>query len=140
MLPQFMAEDQIRRENGVSHPVDISSATGQALLLTLGITRIIQQESLDVEIHGSADGEQWTPRPIASFPKKYYCGTYSLILDLSEHPGLRFVRASWRMSHWGRGPVKPLFSFYLWTSPTAHDEDHEMADAEQYMSPATSVV
>ena len=140
MLPQFLAEDQVRRENGVSHPVDISSALGSRLLLTLGITRIIPQQSLDVAVHGSPDGENWTAKPIGAFPKKYYCGTYSLLLDLSEYLDIHYLRAAWRMSHWGCGSDKPLFSFYLWTSLTSCDEDQSTANAEQYMSAAISVV
>ena len=55
------------------------------LLLTLGITRIIEQESLDLTIWGSANGDTWTQ--IAAFPQKFYCGTYSLLVDLTTAPG-----------------------------------------------------
>ena len=36
--------------------VDVSSGAGRVFLLTLEITKIIEQESLEVSIHGSADG------------------------------------------------------------------------------------
>jgi len=36
--------------------VDISSASNRVFLLSLNITGIVEQESLDVSIHGSADG------------------------------------------------------------------------------------
>ena len=140
MLPQFMAHDEVRRESGVSQVVDISGAQGHPLLLTLGITRIIQQESLDVEIYGSPDGEFWTSRPIAVFPKKYYCGTYSILLDSSDLTGIRFLRAAWKMCYWGCAPVRPLFSFYLWASPTTHEAELSTGTAPQYMIPASSIV
>jgi len=41
-------------------------------LLTLAITNIIEQESLDVSIFGSADGATWDPKPVAAFPQKFY--------------------------------------------------------------------
>ena len=39
--------------------VDVSGATGRVFLVTLDITEIIEQESLDVSIYGSADGAAW---------------------------------------------------------------------------------
>ena len=79
--------------------------------LTLGITRIIAQESLDVSICGSMDGESW--RPLVTFPQKSYCGTYSLVLDLTRHPDVRFLRAQWKMGRWSPDERSPLFEFYL---------------------------
>jgi len=40
------------------------------LLLTLGITRIIEQESLDVSIWGSANNAEWGAKPLLSFSAK----------------------------------------------------------------------
>ena len=42
--------------------------------MTLAITKIIEQESLDLSIFGSADGATWGAKPIAAFPQKFYCG------------------------------------------------------------------
>ena len=55
-------------------------------LLTLEITKIIEQESLDVSIHGSADAAGWDAKPIAAFPQKFYCGQSPMLLDLTAHP------------------------------------------------------
>jgi hypothetical protein len=119
MLPNFIVEEAVRREDGNSPPLDITGAQGGTLLLTLGITRIIEQESLDIAVYGSADGNEWGAKPLASFPQKFYCGTYSVFLDLSNSPDIRFLRIGWKMSRWGRGEPKPLFGFYLFAAKVA---------------------
>ena len=83
------------------------------MILTLGITRIIEQESLDVSIWGSADGADWGVKPVASFPQKFYCGTYQLLVDLARHPEVKHLRAKWGVNRWGKGDPKPLFTLYL---------------------------
>jgi len=113
MLPSFIAEDSVRREDGTSSALELSGAQGSMLLITLGITRIVEQESLDVSIWGSADGTEWGTAPLASFPQKFYCGTYSILVDLEGKPEVKYLRAQWKMNRWGRGELKALFSFYL---------------------------
>lgn len=111
MLPAFMVPENIVRADGASVPVDLGEARGSDVLITLGITRIIEQESLDLSLYGSADGETW--EKISGFPQKFYCGTYSLYLDLARHPHVRYLRAQWRMNRWGHGDRSPLFGFYV---------------------------
>lgn len=111
MLPGFLVEDAVRRENGQSQGLEVSGA--EAVLLTLGIDQIIEQQSLDVAIYVSKDGQEWDAKPILTFPQKFYCGVHSIILDLSERPDVRYVRAGWKMNRWGRGTPTPLFGFYL---------------------------
>ncbi len=93
--------------------MDIGDAQGKLVSLTLGITRIIEQESLDLAIWGSPDGIDWGARPLMSFPQKFYCGTYTIMLDLGSRPEVRYLRAQWKMNRWGRGDLKPMFEFYL---------------------------
>jgi hypothetical protein len=119
MLPNFIVEDSVRREDGTSMALDISGDQGSTLLLTLGITRIIEQESLDVTVHGSRDGVEWGPKPLAAFPQKFYCGTYGIIVDLSAEPEVRYLRIQWKMSRWGRGEPKALFGFYVFADRVA---------------------
>ena len=90
--------------------VDVSSATG-VFLLTLTITRIVEQESLDVSIFGSADGTTWSAKSMAAFPQKFYCEQSPLLLDLTAHPDVKFVRAHWEVARWGRGAETPMFEF-----------------------------
>jgi len=117
MLPNFLAEDAVRRENGQSPALEIGGNAGAPLLVTLGITRIVEQESLDVEIQGSADGQTWQPKALAEFPQKFYCGTYSILLDLSATPEVAFLRAAWKMNRWGRGDTKASFGFFVFAEP-----------------------
>ena len=111
MVPAFLFPENIAREDGHGAEISIGDSRARSLLLTLGITRILEQGSLDVAIWGSADGQAW--QPLASFPQKFYCGTYSMMLDLSRRLEIRYLRAHWRMSRWGGGDSKPLAGFYL---------------------------
>jgi hypothetical protein len=85
----------------------------ETLLLTLGITRIIEQQSIDISIWGSADGSDWGSKPVASFPQKFYCGTYQIAIDLANRAEVRYLRAKWQVNRWGKGDPKPLFTIYL---------------------------
>ena len=113
MLPGFLLPETTVREAGNSAALDLDDARGQVVLLTLGITRIIEQESLDVAVWGSADGNEWGAKPLAGFPQKFYCGTYQILLDLTTHPDVRFLRVKWSAQRWGKGQNKPLFGFYV---------------------------
>lgn len=93
--------------------LDIGGAAGRVFLLTLEITGIIEQESLDLTVHGSADGTTWGTKPLVSYPQKFYCGQSPLLLDLTAHPDVKFVRAHWEPARWGRGVETPMFEFGL---------------------------
>jgi len=113
MLPNFLIPETVIREAGSGPEMSVASLEGGLLLLTLGITRIIEQQSLDLAVLGSVDNTDWSGKPLISFPQKFYCGTYQLLLDLSQHPGVKYLRAKWHVSRWGRGDPKPLFGVYL---------------------------
>jgi len=113
MLPQFLLPETTVREAGTGSHLSLGDQQGESLILTLGITRIIEQESIDISIWGSADGSDWGTKPLVSFPQKFYCGTYQILLDLSGHPGIKHLRAKWQVNRWGKGEPKPLFTVYL---------------------------
>ncbi len=91
--------------------VDVSGASNRVFLVTLAITKIIEQESLDLSIYGSADGAAWGAKSMAAFPQKFYCGEWPLLLELTAHPDVKFVRAHWEVARWGRGTETPMFEF-----------------------------
>jgi hypothetical protein len=91
--------------------IDLSSATCSVFLVTLEITKIIEQESLDISIYGSADGVTWGAKSIAAFPQKFYCGETPLLLDMSAHGDVKFIRLHWEVARWGRGTETPMFEF-----------------------------
>ncbi|MGA2271052.1 MAG: hypothetical protein ABSH44_21495 [Bryobacteraceae bacterium] len=113
MFPEFLLPETTVREAGAGPEIGLGNRQGGTLTLTLGITRIIEQESLDLSIWGSADGSDWGVGPLASFPQKFYCGTYQMLLDLSRYPEVKYLRAKWEVNRWGRGDSKPLFGIYL---------------------------
>lgn len=114
MLEAFLVpEKTVVSAKGDGSVCDVSSAVNRVFLLTLTISRIIEQESLEIMIHGSADGAAWDPKPVASFPQQFYCGEYPSLLDLSGHPNVKFVRAHWEVARWGRGTETPMFEFAL---------------------------
>ncbi len=94
---------------GDSEPADISVAGSRAFLVTLSITAIVEQESLELGVYVSPDGATWEAKPVASLPQKFYVGEYPLLVDLSQHPDVRFLRVHWDASRWGRGPTAPHF-------------------------------
>jgi hypothetical protein len=91
--------------------VDVSGASNRVFLVTLAITKIIEQESLDLSIFGSADGATWGAKSIAAFRQEFYCGEWPLLLDLRAHADVKFVRAHWEVARWGRGTETPMFEF-----------------------------
>lgn len=91
--------------------IDLSNAAGRVFLVTLDITKIIEQESFDLGIYGSADGTTWDAKSLAAFPQKFYCGESPLLLDLTAHPQVKFIRAHWEVARWGRGTETPMFEF-----------------------------
>ena len=120
MLPGFILPETTIREAGTGEAIDLAESTGSVLLLTLGITRIIEQQSLDLSIWGSADGKEWGGKPLISFPQKFYCGTYQILLDLTAHPDVRYLRPKWQVARWGKGDPKPLFGIYLFVQAVKH--------------------
>jgi hypothetical protein len=91
--------------------VDVNAASDRVFLVTLAISKIIEQESLDVSIYGSCDGAAWETKSLAAFSQKFYCGESPLLLDLTTHPDVKFLRAHWEVARWGRGIETPMFEF-----------------------------
>ena len=113
MLPAFILPEQSVDTNGSGDSLELLDNTKKVLLLTLGITEVVEQESLDILIKGSVDGEEWDDKALQVFPQKFYRGTSALLLDLREHPEVRYLRADWLVHRWGVGSKTPLFRFYL---------------------------
>jgi hypothetical protein len=115
MLPDFVVEEITVRECGESAASPVDEHADQSLLLTLSITHAMERESLDVNIYTSRDGKSWPDKPVVSFARKFYCGTYQMILPPSD---ARFLKAVWRVSRWGRSETRPFFRFYVFAQAT----------------------
>ena len=114
MLDTFLVPDKtVVTAKGDSAPTDISSASNRVFLLTLDITNIVEQEALDVTILSSTDGSTWAPKAVTNFPQKFYRGQHPLLLDLTGHTDVKFLRAHWEVNRWGRGSETPMFEFSI---------------------------
>ena len=72
MIDTFLvATNTVVNAKGDGPVVDLNGASGRVFLLTLEITRIIEQESLEVSIHGSVDGSAWGAKPVVTLPQKF---------------------------------------------------------------------
>ena len=111
MTPVFVLPEMVVREDGHSPEIALEASTGRVLMLTLGITRVLERETLEVSIQGSRDGSIW--QRLVAFPKKSYCGTYSLLMDLSGQPEMRFLRIHWNVNRWDDAMQKPVFAFSI---------------------------
>src|SRR6516162_4203670 len=103
MLPQFLLPETTVREAGTGSEISLGDRQGETLILTLGITRSIEQQSIDVSIWGSTDGSDWGAKPVTAFPQKFYCGTYQILIDLGDRADVKYRRAKWQVSRWGKG-------------------------------------
>jgi hypothetical protein len=119
MQSQFIVPETTVTEKGTGEPIRLDESSGGTMLLTLGITDIVEQEALDIVIQGSANGEEWGEKPVRVFPQKFYRGTYSILLDRAGHPDVKFLRAQWDVQRWGVGSPTPMFRFYLFAEPFA---------------------
>jgi hypothetical protein len=111
--------------------LDVSAAANRVFLFTLNITDVIEQESLDVSIYGSADGTAWSPKSVSSFPQKFYRGQHPLLLDLTDQPTIKFLRAHWEVNRWGRGTPDPLFQFNVHIKEVPPDVLREATEEAQ---------
>jgi len=114
MLDAFLVPaNTVVTAKGDSAPLDISEAASRVFLLTLSVSSIVEQEAIEASLFTSADGTTWETKPVASLPQKFYLGEYPLLVDLSQAPGAKSVRAHWEVTRWGRGSTTPKFEIGL---------------------------
>ncbi len=110
MIDAFLVpEATVITSNGDSSPVEVGAAEHRVFLVTLSVTSVVEQESIELSIFASPDGTTWETKPLASLPQKFYVGEYPLLVDLSQRADVRFLRAHWELGRWGRGPKTPQF-------------------------------
>jgi len=133
MIDTFLVPQKtVVSAKGDGSPVEVGAAGNRVFLLTLDITNIIEQESLDVSICGSADAATWGAKPLTNFPQKFYRGQHPLLLDLAAHKDVKLVRAHWEVGRWGRGTETPMFEFSVRIKEVPADILREaMAEARQ---------
>ena len=72
--------------NGTGQSFDISATETRTFLCCLTISDQIEQESLDVSIWGSADGQDFGNWPLLKIPEQFYRGSTKMVLDFSIRP------------------------------------------------------
>jgi hypothetical protein len=95
--------------NADGESFDISVSASRTFLCILKITDQIEQESLDVSVWGSVDGQDFGKKPLLKLPQQFYRGTTKIILDLSFRPEVKFLRAKSELNRWGRVAPTPMF-------------------------------
>ena len=138
MTDAFLVPDKtIVAAKGDGPTVEVKPAESRVFLLTLAITNIIEQESLDVSVHGSAEGVTWVAICYAPFHALLFPGAPlhppirlkaadleldlvtrravrgERLLDLTARPEVKFIRAHWEVARWGRGTETPMFEFHV---------------------------
>jgi hypothetical protein len=109
----LVPEKTVVTEKGDGPAADISGASHRVFLVTLNITNIVEQESIDLSLFGSGDGNAWGQKALATFPQKFYRGETPMLLDLTQQAEIKMLRAHWEVNRWGRGPEKAMFEFHV---------------------------
>jgi hypothetical protein len=107
----------VEEANGEGKVFEVPAEGPRVWVAQLDITETVEQESLELAIWGSADGQSWGPMPLVKFPQRFYRGSTRMALDLTQRPEVRFLRARWELNRWGRGRPVPHFRFSVTARP-----------------------
>ncbi len=131
MLDAFLVPAKtVVTAKGDSDPLDISGAASRVFLLTLSISAIIEQEGMDVFVYTSTDGITWEAKAVAGMEQKFYPGDYPLMVDLSQKPEAKFVRAHWDVYRWGRGGKDASFEIAIRLREVSQEDLREAKAAQ----------
>jgi hypothetical protein len=95
--------------DGEGAPIDVSKSSTRTFLCKMEVTAQIEQESIELSVRGSQDGEAWEKKPLLIMPQRFYNGETSQVLDISPRPDLHYIRARWKLTRWGRVAPHPMF-------------------------------
>ena len=105
----LIPQGTLLQENGNGATVDIRESATRTFYCSMVILEQIEQESVDVSVWGSADGENWGAQPLLKLPQQFYRGETRAVLELSFAPEVVFIRAGWELNRWGRVAPTPMF-------------------------------
>jgi hypothetical protein len=88
-----------------------TSIARKLLVVTLGITDVVERTGLTVSVWGSPDQNQWGSKPLAHFPPTPILRRLFGPPEYGHAPDVRYLRVQWSMNRWGRGERTPLFGF-----------------------------
>ena len=82
---QLVPANTLVEASGDGEAFEVSSGP-RLFVLEMEITETIEQESLELSLWGSADGQDWGAMPLLKFPQRFYRGSTRMALDLSHNP------------------------------------------------------
>jgi hypothetical protein len=106
---ELIPQSTLLKENGYGATMDARTSQTRTFFCVMEISDQIEQESVDVSIWGSADGENWGAHPLLKLPQQFYRGETRAVLDLTLVPEVNFIRAGWELNRWGRVAPSPMF-------------------------------
>ena len=109
--PKCLLSELVRKGDGVGPVVALDDYCSKLLVVTLGITDVVERTGLAVSVWGSKDQADWGSKPLVTFRQRQYCGVYSVLLNMATHTDLRYLRVHWNMNRWGSGERIPQFGF-----------------------------
>lgn len=109
--PKCLLAEAIRTGDGFGPVVALDEYCSKLLVVTLGITDVVERTGLTVSVWGSPDESAWGAKPLLTFRQRQYCGVYSVLLNMAMYPEVRHLRVQWNMNRWGKGERVPLFGF-----------------------------
>jgi len=111
--PKSLLLEAVRNGDGMGPVVDLDDCCGKLLVVTLGITDVVERTGLNVSVWGSSDQNDWGAKPLVTFRQRQYCGVYSMLLNMAQNPSIRWLRVQWNMKRWGKGERAPTFGFQV---------------------------
>ncbi|HXC33732.1 MAG TPA: hypothetical protein VNZ56_14725 [Verrucomicrobiae bacterium] len=105
----LIPQGTLLQENGHGEAADIRASATRTFFCIMLIRDQIEQESVDVSIWGSADGENWGTQPFLRLPQQFYKGETRAVLELTLAPEVNVIRAAWELNRWGRVAPLPMF-------------------------------
>ena len=109
--PLFTAIAVISLAFGIGANTAIFTLLDQILLRLLPVKE--PQQLALLTMRGRHYGSNWGGKPLLVFPQKFYRGEHPVLLDMSPHPEVKFLRAHWEVARWGRGEATARFEFSL---------------------------
>ncbi|MGB7846083.1 MAG: hypothetical protein WBL63_10735 [Candidatus Acidiferrum sp.] len=106
---EFIPAGSKLESSGDGQSFDISASETRTFLCCLTVTDQLEQESLEVSIWGSADGQDFGKKPLLKIPQQFYRGSTKMVLDISRRTEVKFLRAKWELNRWGRVAPTPMF-------------------------------
>lgn len=97
--------------DGAGDVFEVPTEGTRVFVVQMDITETVEQESLELSLWGSVDGQEWGVMPLVKFPQRFYRSSTRMALDLTHRPEVRFLRARWELNRWGRGRPTARFRF-----------------------------